>query len=210
MQTAENSSVSAGASADVGAGTATAGAAAVKHQQQQLQRQLVINARQQQTWRWWGLRLHDIEFVASFLQLMGATIFWVPCIFGASRAYLAEGVSNQRTWDGVYWLFQVVGATFFIASSLLFMFEVQPAWSPPKPLLIGWHAGFWNMIGAVGFWLSGFFGFWAVPAAKYQLGGTVLSTFWGSYAFLIGSYLQLLEAVNKHPQHLSRCLRTKH
>ncbi|KAF6250374.1 hypothetical protein COO60DRAFT_1647214 [Scenedesmus sp. NREL 46B-D3] len=64
--------------------------------------QRVVNARQQQTWRWWGLRLHDIEFVASFLQLMGATIFWVPCIFGASRAYPAEGVSNQRTWDGVY------------------------------------------------------------------------------------------------------------
>jgi hypothetical protein len=31
----------------------------------------------------------------------------------------------------------------------------------------------------------------------------VLSTFLGSYAFLIGSYLQLLEAVNKHPQSLS-------
>lgn len=95
-------------------------------------------------------------------------------------------------------LFPVVGATFFIASSLLFMFELQPAWWPPKPLLIGWHAGFWNMIGAVGFWLSGFFGLWAVPAAKYQLGGTVLSTVCGSYAFLIGSYLQLLEAVNRN------------
>jgi hypothetical protein len=31
-----------------------------------------------------------------------------------------------------------------------------------------------------------------------QLGGTNASTFWGSYCFLIGSYLQLLEAVNKH------------
>jgi hypothetical protein len=100
-------------------------------------------------------------------------------------------------------LFQVVGASFFIASSLLFMLEVQPAWWRPKPLLIGWHVGFWNLIGSIGFWLSGFFGFWAVPAGKYQLGGTVLSTFWGSYAFLIGSYLQLLEAVNKHPHSLS-------
>ncbi|WIA14389.1 hypothetical protein OEZ85_002917 [Tetradesmus obliquus] len=135
--------------------------------------------------------------------LIGATIFWVPCMFGAPTAYPAADLTNDRTWDGVYWLFQVVGASFFIASSLLFMLEVQAAWWRPKPLLIGWHVGFWNLVGSVGFWLSGLFGFWAVPSGRYQLGGTILSTFWGSYAFLIGSYVQLLEAVNKHPQSLS-------
>lgn len=30
-----------------------------------------------QTWCWWGLRFHDMGFTASFLQLIGATIFWV-------------------------------------------------------------------------------------------------------------------------------------
>jgi hypothetical protein len=54
----------------------------------------------------------------------------------------------------------------------------------------------------VGFWLSGLFGFWQ-PAGRYQVGGTAASTFWGSYAFLVGSYLQLLEAVNKHQESLS-------
>jgi hypothetical protein len=136
-----------------------------------------------------------------------------------------------------------VGATFFIASSLLFMLEEQPAWWRPKPGRIGWHVGFWNLVGSgapwlgprelfpatrgpkhgsthpsprpkpnrpctptptppptpdppVGFWLCGFFGFWE-PNRTLQTGGTAASTFWGSYAFLIGSYLQLLEAVNK-------------
>ena len=28
-------------------------------------------------WRWFGFRWHDIGFMASFLQLIGATIFWV-------------------------------------------------------------------------------------------------------------------------------------
>lgn len=31
----------------------------------------------QQQWRWFGFRFHDIGFMASFLQLVGATIFWV-------------------------------------------------------------------------------------------------------------------------------------
>lgn len=33
-------------------------------------------------WRWFGLRLHDMGFAASFLQLIGATVFWV----GGSKA----------------------------------------------------------------------------------------------------------------------------
>jgi hypothetical protein len=37
----------------------------------------VVNAGQRQSLRWWGLRLHDIGFMASLLQLIGATIFWV-------------------------------------------------------------------------------------------------------------------------------------
>jgi hypothetical protein len=37
----------------------------------------VVNGGQPQSWRWWGLRLHDIGFMARLLQLIGATIFWV-------------------------------------------------------------------------------------------------------------------------------------
>lgn len=91
---------------------------------------------------------------------------------------------------------QAVGATFFIVSALLFMFEEQPKWYLPQPQRIGWHVGFWNLVGAVGFFLSGLFGFWSEPSGVLQLGGTAVSTFWGSYAFLLGSYLQLLEALN--------------
>jgi hypothetical protein len=35
------------------------------------------SAGQRLSWRWWGLRLHDIGFMVSLLQLIGATIFWV-------------------------------------------------------------------------------------------------------------------------------------
>lgn len=117
--------------------------------------------------------------------------------------YPPEDTYNYPAWNGAYWALQVAGASFFVISSLILMLEEQPSWYWPTPARIGWQVGFWNLVGGVGFLLSGAFGFCAVPADVLQLGGTVLSTFWGSYAFLIGSYLQLIEAVNKHPESLA-------
>lgn len=144
------------------------------------------------------------------LQLIQRLLFpchQVPCIFGIPNVTQPEDESNYHLWNGVYWLLQVIGATFFILSSLLFMMEVQKAWYRPALLSVGWHVGWWNLVGSVGFWLSGFFGLWAVPSGKYQVGGTVVSTLWGSWAFLLGSYLQLLEAVNKQGIAVAPCIR---
>lgn len=105
-------------------------------------------------------------------------------------------------WAALYWAPQVAGALCFVASSLLFMVEAQPrGWLVPAPTSIGWQVGFWNLVGSVGFLLSGAFGL-LYPTGRLQVGGTAASTFWGSYAFLIGSYLQLLESVNKHVEAL--------
>ena len=43
---------------------------------------------------------------------------------------------------------------------------------------------------------SGIFGYWAYPSGTKQHYGTAFSTFWGSWAFLIGSYAQLYEMLN--------------
>jgi len=43
---------------------------------------------------------------------------------------------------------------------------------------------------------SGFFGFFAYPEMKYQKWGMSCSTFWGAWAFLLGSYIQLFEMLN--------------
>lgn len=43
---------------------------------------------------------------------------------------------------------------------------------------------------------SGFFGFFAYPEGKYQRWGMSCSTFWGAWAFLLGSYIQLIEMLN--------------
>ncbi len=48
---------------------------------------------------------------------------------------------------------QVLGSCCFITAALLFMLETQPSWWHIKPFDLGWHVGFWNLIGGLGFWL---------------------------------------------------------
>ena len=92
------------------------------------------------------------------------------------------------------------------------MLEVQKKWYVPNLTDIGWHSaylhslslasligivGLWNLIGAVGFTLCGALGYSSNEGAVYQSG---LSTWWGSWAFLIGSVVQIGEAIHREPQ----------
>jgi hypothetical protein len=68
-------------------------------------------------------------------------------------------------------------------SSMLFMIEVQDKWWKPNLRTLGWHIGFWNLVGAIGFTLCGALGFGVEhPGVEYAL---TLSTFVGSWAFLV-------------------------
>ncbi|GFF40423.1 hypothetical protein IFM46972_06209 [Aspergillus udagawae] len=138
--------------------------------------------------------LHEIGFWASFVQLIGATIFWIAGFTGL------PGIINhmsQAVTNGVFWVPQIVGGSCFILSGLLFAVETQPKWYIPAIHILGWHVGFWNFIGGIGFTLCGVLG----PAAansgvEYQ---STLATFWGSWAFLLGSVIQWYESLDKHP-----------
>jgi len=54
----------------------------------------------------------------------------------------------------------------------------------PAPSLLGWHVGFWNLVGAVGFTLCGALGFAQDGGGPVEYALT-LSTFVGSWAFLV-------------------------
>ncbi len=58
---------------------------------------------------------------------------------------------SQGLLDGIFWVPQIVGGCGFIVSSLLYMLETQPKWYIPAWEVLGWHIGFWNLIGALGF-----------------------------------------------------------
>lgn len=146
--------------------------------------------------RWLGRApWRELGFLASVAQLCAASIFWISTITGVPGV-----IPNLSTNPPVaityvfYWTPQLLGGTGFIISSLLLMIEVQRTWWRPNLRSLGWHIGFWNLIGAVGFMLCGALGYASVTSTKanYQ---SVLATFWGSWAFLIGSTVQLWETL---------------
>lgn len=146
------------------------------------------------SWEWWPtweeLRSHyfrEIGFLACFSQFVGATIFWIAGLTGLPPIYDALSVPVA---NGIYWLPQVVGGTGFIISGYLFMLETQSNWYTPALGTLGWHIGFWNLLGAIGFTLCGALGFASEnEAAAY---GAVLATYIGSWTFLVLSPLLLL------------------
>lgn len=69
-------------------------------------------AKHEQQWLWFGTRWHEIGFIASSIQLVAATIFWVSTLTGI------PGVINNGVGlvDGIYWVPQMVGGSGFIIS----------------------------------------------------------------------------------------------
>ncbi|KZT06667.1 uncharacterized protein LAESUDRAFT_725756 [Laetiporus sulphureus 93-53] len=146
--------------------------------------------------RWIGTASwRELGYLASAIQFCAATIFWISTISGIPG--IIPNLDTQppvAITDIFFWTPQVVGGMGFFISSLLLMLEVQHAWWRPKLDSLGWHIGVWNLIGAVGFALCGALGYASATSSKanYQ---SVLSTFWGSWAFLIGSVIQLWETL---------------
>ncbi|KAF1984666.1 hypothetical protein K402DRAFT_301918, partial [Aulographum hederae CBS 113979] len=148
-------------------------------------------------WRWpkitWD-HWRRIGFLANFAQFWGATIFFI------SGVTALPGIQNnlsQPLKNGVYWLPQILGSLGFIISGFLFMLETQKNWYTPAPRLLGWHVGFWDFVGAIGFEMCGALGpAYGSSGATYQ---STCATLWGSCAFLIASMIQWYEAMNKHP-----------
>ena len=161
----------------------------------------------QSPWVWWPsteeLRthyFHNLGFLASFSQLLGASIFWVAGLTALPGIY--NKMSKTITVI-FYWTPQVVGGLGFIISGSLFMLETQSKWWKPAPQTLGWWIGAWNLVGGIGFTMCPAFGYDSSSWAQYQAS---LSTFWGSWAFLIGSILQWYESLEKFPVEVDRSL----
>jgi hypothetical protein len=133
-----------------------------------------------ESWAWW----------LNAAQMVGATVFLVAC---AAGLLLPAGPSfPERPW---YWDPQMIGASFFLLASLMAMIEAQEKPWKPAWKRIGWHAALFNGVGAIGFFLCAWYGAnTSSPTTLYW--GSTFSTFWGSLAFLLASYLMLLEALN--------------
>lgn len=134
-----------------------------------------------QSWQWFpswhDLRthyLHELGFLAGVAQLCGATVFGISGI--TALPGIQKHLTPQSTLNGAYWIPQVIGGSGFIVSSSLYMLETQKKWYIPAFHVLGWHIGFWNFIGALGFTLCGALGMaYGNSGAQFQAS---LATFW--------------------------------
>jgi hypothetical protein len=150
------------------------------------------------SWAWFitwtefkGHYSHELGFLACASQLFGATVFWI------SGFTALPGIFNHLSGNllnGIFWVPQVIGGSGFVISGTLFMIETQKSWYKPAFGVLGWYVGLFNLIGGIGFTLCPIFGFY--PSLVYQ---SALATYWGSWAFLIGSLAQLYESLEKNP-----------
>eukprot|EP00897_Mesotaenium_endlicherianum_P006310 jgi/Mesen1/5707/ME000288S04915 len=149
-------------------------------------------------WRWVGIEPRSFSYWTAMSQMMGAIVFGIAaCITGVPNVLPSDYDRHWQIWDALYWTPQCIGAVFFIINSFMVAAESQHAWVGFHPLNMGWEVAFWNCVGAVGFFLSGAFGYKEYPNPCCQYWGTAFSSFWGSICFLISSYLLLVEMLNK-------------
>lgn len=154
------------------------------------------------TWIWYPTihdlqthYLHELGFLACLAQFLGVTTFWIAGF--TALPGINNALASQNLLDGIYWAPQILGGTGFIISGILFMLETQARWYQPAFGVLGWHIGFWNLVGAFGFTLCGALGpAYGSSGAQYEAS---LVTFWGSWAFLIGSLVQWYESLDKYP-----------
>jgi hypothetical protein len=137
--------------------------------------------------------IYQLGFLASATQLGAASIFWISGLTALPGIYNHLSIAALK---GAYYAPQIMGGSGFVISGLLFMLETQDIWYKPAWNTLGWYIGVLNTIGGFGFMLCPVFGLITPSWGAYQEG---LSTFWGSFAFLVGSFLQLYESLQKHP-----------
>lgn len=154
-------------------------------------------------WEWWpsweDLRSHyfyELGFIACAVQLVSVILFWLAKFIAIPEVSSRLSVAAM---DGAYWAPEILACIGFIASCSLIMIETQSRWYIPAVAILGWHVGFWKLIGSIGFMVSAALGPLSQESYPYAEYHSNLASFWGSCALLVGSLVQWYESLDKNP-----------
>ncbi|KAK5169810.1 uncharacterized protein LTR77_005788 [Saxophila tyrrhenica] len=129
----------------------------------------------EKSWIWFPsrreLRSHyfrDLGFLACPCLFVGMNVFCIAGLLGLPGIY--SHLDTPAKVNGAYWIPQIIGGSGFAIGGLLFTIETQRRWWLPAPGVLGWHIGFWSLVGGVGFTIGPTFGLWAEDKhwAAYQ------------------------------------------
>jgi hypothetical protein len=129
----------------------------------------------------------SFHFHAGLIQFLGTIIFSIATITSLP-GILPSLATSPFLIPLLNLLPATLGAFLFLTSSILQLLSAQKQWYRPEILKGEWHVGLWNAIGSLGFTLAGALPILGTEEASYI--GT-LAGFWGSWAFLVGSVVQL-------------------
>ncbi|KAE9365236.1 hypothetical protein N431DRAFT_549493 [Stipitochalara longipes BDJ] len=127
---------------------------------------------------------HSLPFHAGWVQLLGTLVFSMATLTSLPGVL----TSSPSLVPVLNLLPATLGGLLFIIGSVLQTLNAQEKWWIPHAGKGDWQVGFWNVIGSLGFTLAGAMPVLGTETATYV--GT-LADFWGSWAFLIGSVVQL-------------------
>ena len=155
-------------------------------------------------WTWWALEFDTIAKKAGMIQFSGAVLFLISVLFSLARRDGSDIIIPAEKWvlqDVVIWGLQIIGSLCFLYAACAFYLEIQNRSCIPKIHLLECHIQGWYILGAFGFLLCAVFGLFTNYKGAEVCCDTdmMLSSFWGSVAFLISSILMIVEVANKHP-----------
>ncbi|KAL3419113.1 integral membrane protein [Phlyctema vagabunda] len=136
---------------------------------------------------------HDHTFWSGLIQWIGTIIFAIATITAVPGVIYLD---DQTQYYYANLFPATLGGVFFIVAALFQMRAAQHSWFVPAVTKLDWHIGLWNLIGSIGFTLAGGLLYFGTTATMLQ---ATAASFWGSWAFLIGSILQWYCSVGNYP-----------
>jgi hypothetical protein len=143
-------------------------------------------------WRWFGLRRHNIGYLASAVQLAGTVMFNFNTV---------DATLTGLAWAGedlLVWTPNMLGCACFLVASYLAYAEVSQGAASFEPRSLSWWITVVNLLGSVAFQLSAFNSFagpWAASASASFWAGFYTAA--GGLCFLVGSYLMIPEVFDE-------------
>ena len=151
-------------------------------------------------WRWWSYEPHRIDWLSTFVLLVGTLAFGVNLI----DSFL-QGLTTQRA-NRLIWAPEVVGCVLFLISGQLAMTEICHRFRPcVRRRDLGWSIVVVNQIGSILFMISALAAF-TRPETGSEVNVDVANwgTLSGALCFAIGGVMQGFDRPAMKTDHVRR------
>ena len=140
--------------------------------------------------------LPNPAFQTSLVALLGVIFLSSALVFGFPGVLDPASPQFPQLMQFLVFLPITIGTFLLGVAAFVLTIMAQDKWYKPALTKVAWHTSFWNLLGAVGFVVSGSITLLA-PTAAFQ---SALASFIGSWTFLFGALLQWYMIMDYYPR----------